>query len=107
MSLQFEKEIAAAKDRRQPIGKSTCAVVSFVRECRRKRAFAATGQADQPRRKLLYIVKRGCAFRLGRFAHFETRNQLAKILISGLGCAEQCNARWLVGVLVRKPFGWL
>ncbi len=39
--------------------------------------------------KLFEVFKRRGAFRLGRFAHFEARNQLAKILIASLRCAEQ------------------
>src|ERR1700728_5034647 len=78
MALQFQKEIAAAKDRRESVGELARAVLPIV--CKRcsEWAFITAGQADQSRREFLHIVQRSGAFRLGGFAHFETRDQLAK-----------------------------
>ena len=90
MALQFDIEIAAAKDRGKPISKS------YVRmPCPCCASAAASGPSSPPVRQISpaenssKIFKRRGAFSLGWFPHFEARNELAKVLIARLRCAEQ------------------
>jgi hypothetical protein len=103
VALEFKIEMAAAVDG----GKSLCNFARFSRAavCQRgrKRAFVAAREADQSCGKLFEIVQRGRTLGLGRLAHLETRNELAEILVAGLRCAEQENARRLIWTLMRQP----
>ena len=91
----------------KPAGRAICArlALAAVRERRGQRPLVAAGQADQSRGKFFEIFECGRAFGLGGLAHLEARDELAKILIAGLRCAEQQHARRLLRVLMRQPCG--
>ena len=78
-------------------------LLTAAHQGRGERTFIATCQANQSRAVLLKIIEGGCAFLLGGFPHLELRDELAKILITFAGFAQQWQACWLRYVLMRQP----
>src|ERR1035437_4032170 len=103
MALQFNIEVAVAVDFGELLEALPRLPLPGLRERRSKRSLIAAGQADQSRGKFREVIKRCRTLGLRCFAHFEARNELTKILIADLRCAEQHNPRWLIGTLMRQP----
>ena len=96
VALKFDVEIAAAVDCGEPLGDLARSCSAAVCQRRGQRAFVAAGEADQSGGELFKIFERSRALGLGVLAHLEARDELAEILIAGLRCAEQQQARRLV-----------
>ena len=103
VALQFEIEMRGAVDGCEPVDDFARGMRCRSAQGRGERAFVAAGETDQASGKLFEIFERGCAFGLGGFAHLEARDELAEILIAGLRCAEQEQARRLCRMLMRQP----
>ncbi len=104
MTLKFDIDMAAAVNGCEAIKALAGVTVSILRERSSKRTLFSASEADQAGREFFEIIKSRGTFRLGGFAHLESRNQLAQILVSGLGRTEQRDARRFFRTLVRLPF---
>ena len=81
MSLQFDINVVSPKDVDQLFCTLSPRNFSAFSQCCCERTLLAPGKAKQPVMKIPQIIQRGRALALRLFSHFESSNQLAKILI--------------------------
>src|SRR5579872_2036490 len=106
VALEFYIDIVAAVERDEAVERFSCAGFAFIGERSCERTFVSASEADQALGEFFEVVE-GCgAFGFGCLTHFETRDELAKVLITGLRFAEKNDARGLVWIAMRKPVGW-
>ena len=89
MALEFDIKIVAAVDGDEAVEMLGCGGFALVGESGGERAFFAAGEADEAFGEFFEIFESGGAFSLGGFAHFEARDELAEVLIAGLGFASR------------------
>ena len=103
VALEFEIDIAVPVNCGEPFHELACFVVSAACQRRGNWAFVASGDADQSGGELFEVFECGGALGLCCLPHLEARDELAKILVTDLRCAEQYDAWRLVRVLMRQP----
>jgi hypothetical protein len=103
VALQLNIHIAAAKDFDELFYTLSPCGLAAAMECSGERALFSTRKTEQSVTKLRQVRHTRCPFALMRLTHFEARNELRKVLVTGARRAKQRQPCWLRRMLVRQP----